>query len=167
MSFVNNLPETNHIFNTSVDFDKFFVDNLQNRLSSQELSRSIDLKKIDYDNFQTMFNEIKNNPRNPKYNRYSQIFVASFKLFQRNGVIFSASSFSEGLRYYVPKAEIVSFLDNCGKVRIYNFDIFMTYFNFPQFRIKGKEDIVYYDCFLFFINQERDEILSQIKTLKL
>lgn len=165
MSFVTELTDKNHIFNTSVYFDRFCVEYLSKLSTSQEFSRSADLRKIDYDNFQTMWNEIRNNPSHPKYNQCSQIFVASFKLFQRNGIVFSVSSFSEGIRYYVPKAEIVSFLDNLGKVRVYDFDTFMKHFNFPHFKIKG-EDIIYYDCFIFFINQERDEILGQIKTLK-
>ncbi len=132
-----------------IDFEGFSINEIHEFITAKKFKRSIaDIQK-DYDNFQRTWNKIKNNKSHHSNEECSKFFIATFKVYEKDGEIITISSLSQDVNTYLPKTNVISLFDNNGILRMFTFDSFLKVMNLKPVQIKDKKDIIYYICYDF------------------
>lgn len=136
-------------FKKGQNLDGFYVSNIHEIVSNKEFSRNISDIQRDYDNFQKIWNKIKENPSHSEYERCCNINIATFKVFSKAESTISVCCLSEGIHTYLPNTKVISLFDNSGRSRMFTFESYNKLFHMKKINVKGKKDIIYYDCNFF------------------
>lgn len=131
------------------NFDGFYISNLHEIVSSKKFSRKISDIQRDYNNFQKIWNKIKENPSHSEYETCCNINIATFKVFSKEESTVTVCCLSEGIHTYLPNSKVISLFDKYGRSRMFTFESYIKLFHMKKINVKGKKDILYYDCNFF------------------